>query len=107
MCFHASEALMIHGGDKVDALFHKMHGKHTTDYKNLMDNAEKAEQDGTPCDMNISLVRYAQIYNVCFPFNTETIYKGWYDEYTLVKVYDFVCIFIDRSPVSHDISPSD
>ena len=81
-----------------------MFGKRTTDYNKPMDNAEKAEQDGTPCDMNISLVRYAQIYNVCFPFNTETIYKGWYDEYTLVKVYGFVCIFIDSSLVSHGYS---
>ena len=104
MGFHASEALMIHGGDKDDAFWHKMHVKRLTDYKKGMDNAEKAEQDGTPCDMNISLVRYAQIYNVCFPFNTETIYKGWYDEYTLVKVYAFVCIFIDSSLVSHDYS---
>ena len=52
-----------------------------------MDNAEKAEQDGTPYDMNISLVRY-------FPFNTETNrIEGWYDEHTLVKVCGFVCIF--------------
>ena len=57
--------------------------------------------------MSDSLDLYAQTCNVCFLFNSETIHKGWYDEYTLVKVHDFVCIFIDSSPVSHDISPLD
>ena len=93
MVFHAFEVVMIHGGDKDDAFWHRMHVKRLSDYKKEMDNAEKAEQDGTPYDMNIALVRYAQIYNVCFPFNTETNRKGWYDEYTLVKVCGFVCIF--------------
>ena len=59
-----------------------------------MDNAEKAEQEGMPYDMNISMVRNAQTYNVCFSLNTETIHKGLYDEYTLVKVCGFVCTYI-------------
>ena len=76
MWFQASETLIIHGRDKDNALWHKMHGKCVTDYKKQMDNAEKAEQDGTPYDMNISLVWYAQTHNFCLPFNTEPIHKG-------------------------------
>ena len=76
-----------------------MFGKRTTDYNKLMDNAEKAEQEGTPYDMNISLVRYAQTYSVCFLFDTEAIHKSWHDEYTLAKVCSFVCIYTDNSPV--------
>ena len=76
MAFHASEVVMIHGGDKDDAFWHKMHGKHLSGHKKVTDNAEKAEQEGTPYDMNISMVRNAQTYNVCFSFNTETIHKG-------------------------------
>ena len=71
MAFHAFEVVMIHGGDK-----DKMHGKHLSGRKKVTDNAEKAEQEGTPYDMNISMVRKAQTYNVCFSFNTETLHKG-------------------------------
>ena len=51
MAFHAFEVVMIHGGDKDLAFWHKMHGKHLTDHKKLTDNAEKAEQEGTPYDV--------------------------------------------------------
>ena len=62
--------MMLHGRDKDNAFWHKMHGKRTTDYEKLVDNAEKAGQYRTPYAMNISLVQYAQTYNFCFPFNT-------------------------------------
>ena len=75
MWFHASEALMIHGRDKDNALWNEIHGKRTSDYKKPMDNEEKAEQERRPYDMNISLVWYAQTHNLCFPFNTKPIHK--------------------------------
>ena len=49
--------------------------------------------------MTVSPDLYMRTCNVCFRFNSETINKGWYDEYTLVKVYGFVYIFTDGSPV--------
>ena len=58
-------------------------------------------QDGMSYDMFISLVQYAQIYHFCFPFNTETIHKGWYDEYTLLKLYSLsTCIYTEALSVS-------
>ena len=57
-------------------------------------------QDGMSYDMFISLVQYAQIYHFCFPFNTETIHKGWYDEYIhSSEGTGFLCIYTNNSPI--------
>ena len=76
----------------------KIHGNRTNDCKKLMCIQYIGSGAG---QIAICYERFrgpvcANIQR-CFLFNTETIDKGWYDEYTLLKVYSFVCIYTDNS----------
>lgn len=86
MPIHASEALMHHDQTTENAVWHTFHLLRSSESRALVAEAEEAEILGAPYNMSISLALYAQKYSACFPFNTETVKKGWYDKYNLAQV---------------------
>ena len=92
---------MIHGEDKDDAFWHKIHGNRTNDYKKLM-CIQYIGSGAGQIDICYERFRGPVCANIqrCFPFNTETIHKGWYDEYIhSSEGTGFLCIYTNNSPI--------
>lgn len=87
---HSAEAVVVYQSDSSHTGWHAHHRDKTI--RDQILEAEKAEKDGTRCDVRHKLALTAGKFDTCMPSNPRFTKAGWYDKFIQISTVNCLAV---------------